>query len=194
MLSFYFDFVSPFSYLASIRLPEIVQRYGISVSYKPIDIACAKRAIGNVGPSNRDMPVKLTHLSRDLQRWAQRYGTQLKFPPSFDSRRLNTGFFYAAGEGRQAEYVRRAFHLTWGLGQAFGDEKVLREVASGWNVDEFIRYTDSEDGARAYKKSTDEGIARQVFGVPMVVIGEEMWWGNDRLDFVAEYLESRESN
>ena len=194
MLDFYFDFVSPFSYLANIRLAGIVQRYDIAVSYRPIEIGSAKRAIGNVGPSNRDMPVKLSHLSKDLQRWAQRYGASLKFPPSFDARRLNTGFFYAAEKGRQAEYVSRAFHLTWGLGQAFGDEKVLREVASGWNVDEFIRYTDSEDGARAYKKSTDEGIARQVFGVPMVVIGEEMWWGNDRLDFVAEYLESRESN
>jgi 2-hydroxychromene-2-carboxylate isomerase len=196
MLSFYFDFVSPFSYLASIRLPEIVQRYGISVSYKPIDIACAKRAIGNVGPSNRDMPVKLTHLSRDLQRWAQRYGTPLKFPPSFDSRRLNTGFFYAAGEGRQAEYVRRAFHLTWGMGQAFSDETVLRGIASemGWNVDDFMQFTDSVNGANEYKQSIDEGIARRVFGVPMVVIGDEMWWGNDRLDFVDEYLQSRASN
>ena len=57
-----------------------------------------------------------------------------------------------------------------------------------WDPDDFARFTQSESGLQAYNDSTEEAVARQVFGVPTMVVGAEMWWGNDRLFFLEKYL------
>lgn len=194
MLDFYFDFMSPYAYLASVRLPSIAQRFGVEVSYHPIDLGIAKFSIGNTGPPNRELHVKRNHLARDLQRWAQRYEIPLRFPERLDSRLLNTGFFYAKHRSRAAEYLRHGFHRVWGEGNSPDDIVVFRSICKtlNWDLEDFIHYINSESGSRAYSQSTSAAISNQVFGVPMVKIGAEMWWGNDRLDFVIDYLESVE--
>lgn len=192
-IDFYFDFLSPFSYLANHRLNEISVELDAEVIYHSIDLGRAKVAIGNVGPSNRDLPIKLAYLSKDLQRWARLYGLPLKFVPNFNTRQLNTGMFYASREGRDAEYVRLAFHRTWGMGGAPDDEDVLQSIAAemGWNAERFLGFVNSEEGATVFQDSTSEAIARHVFGVPTMMLGDEMWWGNDRLSFMETFLKKR---
>jgi len=191
-IDFYFDFLSPFSYLASHRLAAIADRHDAQVRYHAIELGRAKDAIGNVGPANRDLPVKLAYLATDLQRWASRYGLPLAFIPNYNTHRLNSGIFYAACAGHEADYVRVAYQLTWGEGQAPDDEQVLRRLAAdmGWDAADFLRFTESEQAAQALRASTDAAITRRVFGVPTMLIGDQMWWGNDRLDFMQDWLAS----
>ncbi|PJJ06705.1 2-hydroxychromene-2-carboxylate isomerase [Janthinobacterium sp. 67] len=191
-LVFYFDFMSPFAYLAHHRLTAIAERFGYVVQYKPIDLRQAKLAAGNTGPSNREIPPKLRYLATDMNRWAAAYGVPIAFPPSFDSDRINKGLFYAVDQGQAANYVSAAWHRVWGLGGDMSDEGLLREVASelGWPADEFLASTNGTDARQRYEDNNREAQSKGVFGVPTMMVGEQMWWGNDRLNFLVEYLES----
>ncbi|MBI2748986.1 MULTISPECIES: 2-hydroxychromene-2-carboxylate isomerase [Pseudomonadota] len=189
-IRFYFDFLSPYAYLARHRLAGLSASHGWHVDYRSIDLSRAKKAIGNVGPANRDMPVKLAHLAKDLSRWAELYGVELKFPPNFNSSRLNAGLYYSRCKGHESDYVRVAFRHVWGDGRAPDDPNILHAVAQemGWDPDDFAAFTQSGAGLQAYSESTDEAILRHVFGVPTMVVGDEMWWGNDRLFFLEQFL------
>jgi len=191
-LEFFFDFMSPFAYLAHKRLPALAEQHGYEVEYRPIDLPSAKKAAGNTGPSNREIPVKLRYLTTDMKRWAARYGVPLNFPPSLDSARLNRGTFYAIDRGHARDYVERAWLAAWGHGGDMSSPQFLSAVAAemGWPVADFVGFTLSELSATRYEASNREAQRRGVFGVPTAMIGEEMWWGNDRLDFLGEYLES----
>ncbi|MBY4598632.1 2-hydroxychromene-2-carboxylate isomerase [Ottowia caeni] len=187
---FYFDFLSPYAYLAQHRLKALSASHGWQIDFRSIDLSQAKKAIGNVGPANRDMPVKLAYLAKDLSRWAALYGIPLTFPPNYNSSGLNVGLYYGPCKGREAEYVSTAYGLVWGLGQAPDDPKTLESVASHmkWDVDDFIEFTHSEPGLQAYRKSTEDAIAQHIFGVPTMAVGDEMWWGNDRLSLLEKHL------
>lgn len=192
-IDFYFDFLSPFSYLANHRINEISAKLDAKVIYHAIDLGQAKIAIGNIGPANRNLPIKLAYLGKDLQRWARLYGLPLKFVANFNTRQLNIGMFFAAREGHVAEYVRLVFHRTWGMGAAPDDEGVLRSIAAemGWNAEKFLNFVGSDEGARTFQDSTNDAIARHIFGVPTMMVGDEMWWGNDRLSFMETFLKER---
>jgi 2-hydroxychromene-2-carboxylate isomerase len=195
-LEFFFDFMSPFAYLAESQLSALADRYNLDVRYVPLDLPVAKLAAGNTGPSNRMVPAKLRYLTTDMQRWAKKYNLPpLVFPSNFNSERANRGLFYAIDKGQQRDYVHQMFQAVWGRGEDMADEAVLRKVAEGlgWSGDDFLAYTLGEDSEKRYAASNKETHERGVFGVPTMFVDGEMWWGNDRLKFVEEYLESHKS-
>jgi len=195
-LEFFFDFMSPFAYLAETQLASLVKRFDLDIRYVPLDLPVAKLAAGNTGPSNRQVPAKLRYLTTDMQRWAKRYNLPpLVFPQNFNSERANRGLFFAIEKGQQQEYVHQMFQAVWGRGEDMTDESVLRRVAEGlgWSGDEFLAYTVGEDSAKRFAEANKETHDRGVFGVPTMFVDGEMWWGNDRLKFVEEYLASQAS-
>jgi 2-hydroxychromene-2-carboxylate isomerase len=196
IIEFYVDFISPFSYLALQRLPALAARFGYDVDYKVIDLKETKQLAGNIGPSTRDIPIKLRYAKVDQRRWAKRYGVPIATPAYYDSLPLSRGFFFAQKSGKPHDYLMLAFHKVWGEGSSMIDEGMLRELASklGWHEDEFRRFTRSDEADAQHKASTLAAHARGVFGVPTCIVGDEMWWGNDRLDFVEEYLKNQSAH
>ena len=192
-IDFYFDLISPFTYLALQRLPSLAERFGYDVTYKVVDLKEAKRLVGNIGPSTRDIPVKLAYAKIDQRRWAKRYGVPITTPAYYDSSRLNRGSFLAEARGQMHDIVMRAFHKVWGEGASMIDEIMLRNLASelGWHEDEFLDFTLSDAADAQYRAATLAAHNRGVFGVPTFIVDNELWWGNDRLDFVSEYLSSK---
>ena len=128
-IDFYFDFMSPFAYLARHRLAATAAEYACEITYKPIDLVKAKLAVGNTGPSNREMPVKLKYLVKDLKRWADLYGLPFGFIGNVNTAQLNKGVFYAQKQGRVDDYVDQAYRLTWGESGAPDDVELLRKLA-----------------------------------------------------------------
>ncbi len=190
-IDFYFDFMSPFAYLARHRLVHLAGQYRADIGYKPIDLPRIKRAIGNNGPSNSQLPVKLNYLVKDLKRWAAMYGIPLGFPVDLNTERINKGVFYALRQnGDATAYVKEAYQMTWVEGGAPDDEALLKTLALrlGWDPDKFLEFLGSGEARDAYEASNQEAISRGVFGVPTIIIGDEMWWGNDRLFMVEDYL------
>lgn len=195
VVDFYFDFLSPFSYLANHRLSKLAQDRGFSIRYYAINLARAKAAIGNIGPSNRDLKVKLDYLKVDLQRWAELYGIALVFPPNYNSRRMNTGLYYPGTAAQAADYVNVVFHAIWGEGLAPDAESLpaLASEALGWDREDFEAFLSSDAATDAYDGHTQAAIERKVFGVPTIFLGDEMWWGNDRLFMLESALLGRRS-
>jgi len=195
-IDFYFDFMSPFAYLARHRLAACAAEYACEITYKPIDLAKAKLAVGNTGPSNREMPIKLKYLVKDLKRWAGLYGLPFGFIGNVNTAKLNKGVFYAQQKGRVDDYVDQAYRLTWGESGAPDDVELLRKLALSLDFDpsDFLAYVDSDDADNAYQATIDEAISKGVFGVPTMTIDDEMWWGNDRLFMLEAYLAERFSS
>jgi 2-hydroxychromene-2-carboxylate isomerase len=194
-IAFFFDFMSPYAYLAWQRLPQLAERYGYVIEYCPINLQKAKRFAGNTGPSTREIPVKHKHLRVDILRWADRYRVPVVFPKSLDSDRLNRGLFLAVDRGVEARYVQTAWYLTWGCGGAMGDQLLIGELCTslGWDLGTFNAFTDSAATGQRYAASQEKAEKLEVFGVPTMRIDGEMWWGNDRMHFVEEYLAAAHS-
>jgi 2-hydroxychromene-2-carboxylate isomerase len=192
-IDFYFDFISPFSYFAHQRLPQLAARYGYSLDYHVADLATLKRLCGNTAPRMVDMPLKLQYSRIDQNRWAERYGVPITPPAgSHDSSWVNRGIFYAAAKKQAAEYVTAVWTRMRRDGRDVAQESSWREVAQdmGWNPDEFVTAIRSSDSLAHYEQASQEAHSRGVFGVPTMLIGSDMWWGNDRLDFLEEYLKA----
>jgi 2-hydroxychromene-2-carboxylate isomerase len=189
-IDFDFDFISPFSYLAFQRLPGLAARYGRGVACHVINLAEAKLLGGNTGPTSRDQPLKRRYNQKDKERWARRYGVPIENPKSYDPNRINKGTFFADDRNATHAYVACAWRKVWGEGGDMADERLLADVAGhcGWNVAAFLDFTLSREADDRYRAATLAAHQTGVFGVPMMVIGEEMWWGNDRLDFLEEFL------
>lgn len=192
-IEFHFDLLSPYAYLAHTQLPALAARYGAALAYRPIDLAQAKQAVGNTGPTNREMPVKHRHLRLDLQRWAAHYGVPLVPPAGYGSLRLNCGALYALDREQPARYVEAAWRRVWGEGSAMDDGGLLLSLAGemGWPADDFMAYVSSDAAHARLRAATEQASARGVFGVPTMFVGDQMWWGNDRLHFLEQYLQSQ---
>ena len=189
-IDFYFDFISPFSYLAQLKLPEIARHRGRELTYRPMDIPEAKIAAGNYGPSNREVLPKIKVMAADLERWAKRYGVPLVFPASFDCAHWNCATLFARRHEKAEAYVTRAFRRIWGLGIDPRDRQQLHTCAyeCGLDPDAALSFVESPVGQNEYRKERAQAIQRGVFGAPMMFVDDQIFWGNDRVDFLDEYL------
>jgi 2-hydroxychromene-2-carboxylate isomerase len=189
-LEFYFDLASPYAYLALARLPVLVLPQGCTIAYRPVDVEELKRAAGNIGPALRDLSSKKSYVLRDAARWAKRCGIAFTEPAGWDATRLNRGTFMAIDRGMAARYLDVAARHVWGAGGDPAGEALIAAVATemGWAPQELLSYTLSAPAAQRQRETLAAARAAGVFGVPTSVLNGQLWWGNDRLEFVQEAL------
>ena len=201
-IEFFFDFISPYSYLAHSQLPSLARRYGYGIRYKPFDLRAAKLKAGNTGPATVEIPAKYRYARADILRWARRYDVAFKFAPavavpaeSKDSTRANKGVFFALRNGQEELYVKTMWREMFESGGFVGTDQTLGNVIRtlDWKPTEFFAFVQSEEADRLYKEVNQEAHERGVFGAPIMFLDEEIWWGNDRLEFLREYLESQKA-
>jgi len=190
VIDFYFDFMSPFAYLAHHHLLLRQAEFGYQLAYHPLDLSYVKVKAGNTGPSNRSIPAKIKYLMADLDRWAKRYGIPLTVPATHDSKLANIGVLVATERGVATEFALAVWKRTWGAGGDFASIPLLRDVAHSldWNADEFEALLHSPILEQRYQASSDRALEQGVFGVPTMIVDGLMWWGNDRLFMLEEYL------
>ena len=192
-IDFFFDFMSPFSYLAHIKLPDLCREYNHSLVYHPMDIPRAKKAAGNYGPSNREVPAKIKVLMADLDRWASLYDVPMKFPQNLDVTLWNRGVSYANDKEQIEDYVNAAYARIWGQGCDPQDKTELQQTAVelDWSSDEFLQFVESSTAKKRFDGACEAAHQRGVFGAPIMMLDDQVWWGNDRLSFVESYLRTR---
>ncbi len=192
-VDFYFDIISPYAYLASTRLPEIIKRYKGRAMFvlHPVDLIAVRFAAGNTGPFNRDIPAKFKVLAADLHRWAERYGVSLKSPTGLKTARVNRGFLWARTQGREMEYLHAAYNAVWGDGKNPDLDETLTDIAraAGLPPEALLRGIDDLAIVKQFESETEAAKSRGVFGVPMLAVDDQMFWGNDRIEFFEAYLE-----
>jgi 2-hydroxychromene-2-carboxylate isomerase len=175
-VEFYYDLVSPCSYLAYGRVKRV---------YKD-------RA---AGPDRDTEQGSLP--APDIPRWAGHYGLPMQFPEPFPFRTLKTMRATLAGVGDLEEFTRETFVLYWEEGGApksfeeVGEDEPIREVARriGRDPEEVLESATTGEAKEALKSATGEAVERGVFGAPTFFGGDEMFWGNDRLHFVEVALQ-----
>lgn len=190
-VEFYFDFGSPYSYLAYRALPGIAAAHGAQIVWRPMLLGGVFKATGNHSPI--EIPAKNRWLQRDLERWAARYGATFSHNPHFP---INTLILMRGAVGMQMrgsdfhKYVEVIFHGMWGEPRNLGEQQELAAVLrqAGFDADAFQSLVNDPAVKEQLKKNTEEAVARGVFGAPTFFVGEDMFWGQDRLDFVAAAL------
>jgi 2-hydroxychromene-2-carboxylate isomerase len=187
-LEFFYDFVSPYSYLASGRVEAVAARAGATVRFKPFLVGAVHKATANHAPL--ETPAKLRHMWVDLQRWAKRLGVPLTLPPAFPvSSILALRVALAAeAEGKLVPFTHAVFRAFWGEGKDLTSPDLLVSLASGVGLDGAATVARAPDFKAALVANTQSAIDRGSFGAPTFFVGDEMFIGNDRLDFVEEAL------
>ncbi|AJE45067.1 2-hydroxychromene-2-carboxylate isomerase [Celeribacter indicus] len=189
-LDFYFDFMSPFSYLAFQKLPGLCEKYGLELRSHVVDLPKLKLLAGNTGPANVTIPLKARYLRMDLARWASRYGVSLISPKSLETGAVNRAYFFALDRGKGPDFLRAAWDGVWNTGGDPADPALLERlaIACGCKPEELDAWSGSEEAITRLKAATQAAHDAGVFGVPTMVLGDQMWWGNDRLTFMEDAL------
>jgi len=188
-LEFFYDYVSSYSYLAN---HEIARLEGVDVRYRPFFLGAVMKATGNRPPGS--VPAKGAYLGRDLQRWAGRYGIEFRFNSVFPQNTL-TALRLALVAQQRGDFEALHDSLFKGMfvsDRDLGNPATLGEILTETDLDaESYLAAAEEDAVKdALKANTEEAIGRGAFGAPTIFVGEEMFFGNDRFDFVREALEA----
>ena len=196
-VEFFFDLVSPYSYLAHERLGRICEEHGAELVLRPMLLGGAHKAVGLQAPI--EIEPKRRHQYRDVERWAYYYGLPLRYPDPFPFRTLKTmrAAAYSEKSGDLGAFTREAFALYWeeggapkGLEEA-DEDGPLAEVARriGAYPEEVLEGAAAPGTKEALKAATSKAVERGVLGAPTFFVGDEMFWGNDRLHFVEAALD-----
>lgn len=189
-LEFFFDYGSPFSYLADTQLEGLARRTGARIVYRPILLGGVFKATGNASPVA--IEAKRKYMTADLERWTRHYGVPAIGNPHFpiNTMRLMRGAIAAERAGVFAAYHRAIFDAFWREGLDLGDAAAVRGVMERAGLDAERLAAASEEHAvkEALRVATEAAVDRGAFGAPTFFIGDEMFWGNDRLMFVEQAL------
>jgi len=191
-IEFFFDVGSPTTYLAWTQLPRIAREAGAELRFRPMLLGGVFKATGNSSPVS--VPAKGRWMLGDIARWARRWGVPFAFNPHFP---INTLTLMRGAAGLQLRaphdlprYLDAVFRAMWVEPRNLGDAAEVAAVltAAGFDAQAFTALVADPEVKAALVASTEEAIARGVFGAPTCFVGELMFFGQDRLDFVREAL------
>jgi 2-hydroxychromene-2-carboxylate isomerase len=192
-LDFYFDVGSPAAYLAWTQLPRLARETGATVHYKPMLLGGVFQATGNRSPM--EVPPKSRWMNEDLARHARRYGVAFRHNPHFP---INTLMLMRGALGLQMRqpdklvpYGDAIFRAIWVEGRNMNDPGEVGAALqqAGFDPQALLALTQDGEVKENLKAVTQAAVARGVFGAPTFFVGDQMFWGQDRIDFVKEALQ-----
>ena len=183
---FYFDFVSPYSFLAHKEIRKIEDRIKIKITYKPMLLGCLHNLHGIKAPAF--IPAKAKHMVRDCKLIAERNSVKFKFNTYFPIKSLNLmrGVLVAEEDNIKNYYIDSIFNTIWQDGLNMNDDNIIQKVLKNININPktfSLRSTSSliKDSLR---KKTSEAYEKGIFGAPTFVSNNKIFWGQDRIEFV----------
>ncbi len=182
---FYFDFISPYSFLAHKEIIKIEKRNSIKIRYKPILLGGLHNLHGIKAPAF--IPAKAKHMIRDCKLIAEKNTIKFKFNSYFPIRSLNLmrGVIVAEEDNLKSYYIDNIFNAIWQDGLNMNDENIVQKILKNMNINPktfFLRIASSsvKDSLR-YK--TNEAYEKGIFGAPSFVSNNKIFWGQDRIEF-----------
>ncbi len=191
-IEFFFDFGSPTAYLAWTQLPKIAMECRAEIVWRPMLLGGVFKATGNQSPVM--IPPKGKWMWGDMARWARRYGVPLAVNPDFPINTL-TLMRGAAGmqmrePGRFLRYVDAVYRAMWEKPRNLNDPAVVAATLqeAGFDAAEFLVMVGDPEVKARLIATTEEAVQRGAFGAPTMFVGGEMFFGQDRLEFVKDAL------
>jgi 2-hydroxychromene-2-carboxylate isomerase len=190
-VEFFYDFGSPTVYLAATQLPAIAAAVGATIDWRPMLLGGVFKSTGNQSPVV--VPAKAAYMNNDLERFAKRYGVPFSFNPHFP---INTLALMRGAAAYQDDVVVSStyrdaiFRAIWVEARNLNEPDVIGQVLSDAGLDpaELMNRIGQQNVKDQLIANTEEAVNRGVFGAPTFFVGEQMFFGQDRLDFVAEAL------
>ena len=182
---FYFDFVSPYSFLAHKQIKKIENQNSIKVRYKPILLGGLHNLHGIKAPAF--IPAKAKHMIRDCKLIAEKNEIKFKFNSYFPIRSLNLmrGVFVAEEDNYKSYYIDIIFNAIWQDGLNMNDENIIQKILKNLNVNPktFLLRAASASIKESLKKRTNDAYEKGIFGAPSFVSNNKIFWGQDRIEF-----------
>lgn len=192
-VEFFFDFSSPFAYLASTQIEELAARKGASLVYRPFLLGALFKAIGTPNVPLFAMPEPKQRLVRaDLHRWADHWGVPFRFASRFPMNTVKPlRMVLAAPEDRVAALVNAIYRAYWALDRDISADEVLADLAISVGLDgaALVAATADERMKKRLKDVTEQAERIGICGAPSFLVGDLLFWGQDRLLFVEKALD-----
>ena len=185
-IDYFFATISPFCYLAGGRLEAIAKRSGATVRYIPISAPALFPRTGGQVLADRHESRKAYRL-QELRRWSKRLGLKLDMQPMFFPANPAPSSYAIisaarAGGGDLAGLVQAFPRAVWAEGRNIAEDAVVKALLAAYGFDPAVADRGMMTAADTYMSNLEEAVLRGVFGVPFYVVGDERFWGQDRLD------------
>ncbi|MEQ9171996.1 MAG: 2-hydroxychromene-2-carboxylate isomerase [Rhodospirillales bacterium] len=199
-INYYFTVTSPWSYLGDVRLRAIAGRHGWRINHKPVDMGEVFAVSGGL-PLAKRPPQRVAYRMMELKRWRARLGGPLtlepKFFPAADTMARRV-ILAAQHDGLDAQRLGDLVHafmrVVWVDEKNIAETATLAAVLDGMGLDgaHLLARADTAEIDAAARANTEQAKSLGVFGAPTYVIGDELFWGQDRLDFVEEKVSAQD--
>jgi len=188
-LEFFYDYVSTYSYLANSQVAKIKA----DVVYRPMFLGGVMKATGNSPPLT--VKAKGKYLNKDVARWVDRYSIPFRMNPIFPQNTVNALRLALLAQREDCFGVvhQALFDAMWVHEKDLSDPDCLAEIGSGAGMSASTLEDIGTDNIKdELRSNTDEAISRGAFGAPTFYVGDKMFFGNDRFEFIEEALGIRE--
>jgi 2-hydroxychromene-2-carboxylate isomerase len=194
-VDYYFSFSSPWAYIGHKAFRDVVETYGLKVNHKPVILVDLFSETGGL-PLIKRHPVRQRYRMVELQRWRDKRGLNFHFQPKHVplNARLADGVVIAAIELNLEPdpFLCRAFKAVWEDELNLADPAIVAKIAddAGLPGDRLVERSGSDEISAAYEQNRQDAITADVFGSPVYVLDGEVFWGQDRIELLADALKS----
>jgi len=191
-LDFWYDLASTYSYPAAMRIGAAAEPASVAVRWQPFLVGAIFKAQGWPDAPFKVLPTKGRYMWRDLERVCAAEGLPLKLPPvTFPQNGLKAARLALSGEreGWTPDFTRAVFLANYAGQKDISDDATLRAIleALGIDAEAAVEAANAPANKDALRQQTEEAMARGLFGAPSFVVGDELFWGNDRLETALEW-------
>ena len=188
---FYFDFISPYAFIAHNKIKKIEKDYMFKINYQPILLGGLHNLHDIKAPAF--IPSKAKFMIRDCKMVAEKNKINFKFNSYFPIKSLNLmrGVFVAAEDGKKDLYINKIFNAVWGDGLNMNDEVVIEKVLKNLDINPktFILRAQSQNIKDQLRSKTNDAHKKGIFGAPTFIVKDKIFWGQDRLQYaIAEAI------
>jgi len=191
-LDFWYEFASPYSYLAAMRIEAEAQKANFDINWKPFLLGPIFRQHGYQDSPFNELPTKRNYMWRDIKRCCQTQGLAFHQPDPFPCNALNAARLALLGVklGWCPQFTRSVFEAHFGQGKDISDPNILKSILTSVTRDDVERLWDqaqSPDHKNCLRTQTEHAQSLGIFGAPTFMREQEMFWGNDRLEMALTF-------
>lgn len=191
-IDYYFATLSPYCYLAGQRLEAVAAKHGATINYKPFDIVAAFGRTGGTLPNDRH-PSRIEYRAQELPRQAKKVGLKFNLKPAHwptNGAPAAYAFIAAqnAGGGDLGKMAHAIFRSVWADEKDIAEDAVVKACLEEGGFDAGLADSGLLEGAETYSRNLEDAVAAGVFGAPFYIVGDQRFWGQDRIADVDAYL------
>ena len=183
---FYFDFGSPYTFLAHKQIRIIEKENLIKIKYMPILLGGLLKLTGI--KANIDIPIKGRYMIKDCKLWAKKYNIEFKFNNYFPITTLNLMrcVLIAKKKGFEQNFINKVFDAIWKDGLNLNDNIIIQKLLESLDINPKAFLIEAADSKvkDELKKKTEDAFNKGIFGAPSFLVNDKIFWGQDRLEFV----------